>query len=375
MLSLVILFASLGWVGISSLSRSEIPPAELATSLYQAPDFMADTALRIDINMADAASWASLPGIGETLSQRIVKFRDMRGGFDSIADLESVYGLSTAVITDIEHHLFVNPLSVPRRTQRRRTFTSRSASTKKFREVDINQADAAEFATLPGIGAVLSERIVKYRKKIGGFKQANDLAQVYNLPPETLSALQPYIKVSPYRPVVIAEARPQVAEQSTLAIHDLAASGASRSGGPQGTSSPKAAAIAPLDLNQADTAALVHLPGIGTKTAYRIVKFRDLIGFYVSIDQLQAVYGLSAENFDRMRPYLFVSDVSQYPKLDLNTATARALGYLPAFDKAEAAAFIKARKRKGFFSNWEEVQAIKALSPAQLAALQAYYHL
>ncbi|MBR2571112.1 MAG: helix-hairpin-helix domain-containing protein [Clostridia bacterium] len=47
----------------------------------------------IDINLADADLLATLPGIGETLAERIVGLRDGNGPFQAPEDLLSVYGI------------------------------------------------------------------------------------------------------------------------------------------------------------------------------------------------------------------------------------------------------------------------------------------
>ena len=44
--------------------------------------------------------------------------------------------------------------------------------------VNINTASAAEFETLPGVGAKMAARIVEYRQKNGGFKKVEELMNV-----------------------------------------------------------------------------------------------------------------------------------------------------------------------------------------------------
>lgn len=48
----------------------------------------------IDINTADAAALASLPGVGATLAQRIVQFRELNGPFASLDELADVSGMT-----------------------------------------------------------------------------------------------------------------------------------------------------------------------------------------------------------------------------------------------------------------------------------------
>lgn len=48
-------------------------------------------------------------------------------------------------------------------------------------KLDVNRATAAEFDSVYGIGTVLSERIVKYRKYLSGFASIDQLYEVYGL--------------------------------------------------------------------------------------------------------------------------------------------------------------------------------------------------
>lgn len=48
----------------------------------------------VDINTADAQTLAALPGIGATLAQRIVAFREINGAFGSVDELLDVAGMT-----------------------------------------------------------------------------------------------------------------------------------------------------------------------------------------------------------------------------------------------------------------------------------------
>ena len=64
-------------------------------------------------------------------------------------------------------------------------------ATAAFAKVNINTADAKELATLPGIGQVKAEAIVKYRKDNGKFKNVNDLKGVKGIGDKIIIKLKP----------------------------------------------------------------------------------------------------------------------------------------------------------------------------------------
>ncbi|NSW93088.1 MAG: helix-hairpin-helix domain-containing protein, partial [Bacteroidales bacterium] len=55
--------------------------------------------------------------------------------------------------------------------------------------LDINSSDSAQLEALPGIGPVLSARIIKYRNLLGGFTAVDQLKEVYGLPEETFNLI------------------------------------------------------------------------------------------------------------------------------------------------------------------------------------------
>jgi competence ComEA-like helix-hairpin-helix protein len=65
-----------------------------------------------------------------------------------------------------------------------------SDSRKSIRPVDINLSDTSELVKLPGIGSVLSARIIKYRIYLGGYARVEQLKEVYGLSEETYEMIK-----------------------------------------------------------------------------------------------------------------------------------------------------------------------------------------
>ncbi len=74
-------------------------------------------------------------------------------------------------------------------------------------------------------------------------------------------------------------------------------------GAPGGSSGAPAG---PLDLNQADAAALEALPGIGPATAAAILQHREEIGRFTSVEQLLDVRGIGEAKLEQLRPLVRV---------------------------------------------------------------------
>ncbi len=62
-------------------------------------------------------------------------------------------------------------------------------SSARYRILDLNTCDSASLEALPGIGPVLSARIIKYRKLLGGYASVGQLREVYGLPEETFELI------------------------------------------------------------------------------------------------------------------------------------------------------------------------------------------
>jgi len=62
-------------------------------------------------------------------------------------------------------------------------------SQQKKLSIELNHCDSSELVKLPGIGPVLSGRIIKFRNLLGGFADKRQLLEVYGLPEETYAII------------------------------------------------------------------------------------------------------------------------------------------------------------------------------------------
>lgn len=63
-----------------------------------------------------------------------------------------------------------------------------------------------------------------------------------------------------------------------------------------------------VDLNRATAAELQSIPGIGEGTARAILDYRDDFGGFIIVDQLTLVEGISMDDVNAWREYLYIGE-------------------------------------------------------------------
>tara|TARA_B100000513_G_scaffold143562_1_gene65919 strand:- start:121 stop:543 length:423 start_codon:yes stop_codon:yes gene_type:complete len=96
-----------------------------------------------------------------------------------------------------------------------------------------------------------------------------------------------------------------------------------------------------VDLNQASAAEWADLPGIGPVLSRRIVKFRDALGGFASLNQLHHVYGLDSAVIERVKPSLKL-EAHSHRGICLDTVTFRSLVRHPLFDADQTRKVLRA---------------------------------
>ena len=127
----------------------------------------------------------------------------------------------------------------------------------------------------------------------------------------------------------------------------------------------------PVDINRADSADLIPLPGIGPVFAGRIIKYRNLLGGFVSMNQLLEVYGMPEETLDMIRESILV-DTSAIFKLQLNSLTFRELLRHPYLDYEQVKALVNYRDFKGNIQSINELKSNYILSDSAMQRVMPY---
>lgn len=123
------------------------------------------------------------------------------------------------------------------------------------------------------------------------------------------------------------------------------------------TGKPAPAPIPILDINVADSTALIALPQIGEVMASRIHRYRNRLGGFVAMEQLFEIKGMDAARYETIKPYIVLEN-NTIQKINVNQDEFKTLLRHPYLEYEQVKAIVNHRERKGFIKDWEQLQTI-----------------
>lgn len=149
---------------------------------------------KLEINSADRAGLLQLPGVGESLADRMEAYRRDHGPFQRIDDLRGVRGIGPATMERLRPWIYVEG-DTTGNSASNQPVASRKPTKLRKGVVDLNKAGKEELMTVPGIGPVTAERILEARKR-QPFQTVDDLRRVPGLGGKTFERIQAFVTVS-----------------------------------------------------------------------------------------------------------------------------------------------------------------------------------
>lgn len=128
-----------------------------------------------DLNTATQEDLIKVRGIGEKLSERILKYKSDLGAFVSMKQLSDVWGLSDEVIEELNKYFIVSYIS-------------------EVKKIKINELSIKELGQFPYFKYPVSKNIVTYRSMNGEIRNADDLAKIPDFPIEKIEIIVLYLE-------------------------------------------------------------------------------------------------------------------------------------------------------------------------------------
>lgn len=114
-----------------------------------------------------------------------------------------------------------------------------------------------------------------------------------------------------------------------------------------------------MDINTASKNDLEKVYGIGDKLSDRILEQREKLGGFVSIEQMNDVWGLSPEVVANLKKGFHVSKIPEVKKIAINEVSLKELAQFPYFRYALAKKIVTWRSMNGNFENVEDLSKVE----------------
>lgn len=214
---------------------------------------------------------------------------------------------------------------------------------------DPNTADSATFVRL-GLRPYIAHNILRYRAKGGKFRASEAFAQIYGMEEEQFRTLSPYI--------IIGEEFQF--RKDTFRLH----ASIETKDTPKLFKYPEGTVI---NLNDADTTELKKIPGIGSGTAARIVYYRNKLGGFYQVAQLQELSHVS----DSLNHWFEIKN-SSILRINLNKTSVERLCAHPYINFYQAKVIAEHKKKKGRLKSLKQLALYEEFTAKDMERLEHY---
>lgn len=301
-----------------ALFYSEDAPGQMALNVNLRGETEEVTYFDFNPNTATKEDFIKL-GLKQKTAQTILNYREKVGFFKKKEDLKKVYGLQEEDYEKLENYINIPSTSLPKKAG----FIPKEnrIATKEEFQFDPNTVTFEDLLRL-GISPKTAKGLVNYRKAGAIFKKKEDLKKVYGFKEEDYFRLENFILLSEEQQATFAEKIPAKKEY-------------------------KEPEIIFIDINKASPEEWQKLKGIGPSYAKRIVKYREELGGFASLNQVAETYMLHDSVFQKIKPFLKDSPISK--TISINIIREENLKKHPLFNWNEAKRIIAYRKEHGPF--------------------------
>lgn len=256
---------------------------------------------------------------------------------------------------------------------------------------DPNTADSTQLLRL-GLQPWQVRSIYRYRAKGGIFREPSDFARLYGLTKKQYEILAPYIIIGEdYRPASDYYGKnPNYGRYSKgkndsyqrNGPYSLNGNEENRNGqqgnattgngsrGTSGTTYSYPHKLQPgqhVNINSADTTELMKIPGIGSYYAKAIVRYREQLGGFASVSQLEEIEGFPANALS----FIHIQ-ANEVKTLNINQLSLNQLRRHPYINFYQAKEICDYRRLRGPIKNLQELKLLKDFPPAEIERLKPY---
>lgn len=214
---------------------------------------------------------------------------------------------------------------------------------------DPNTADSSTLVHL-GFKPWQAKNMVKYRAAGGKYRKPEDLKKLYGMTDSMYQVLTPYIYI----------AREEV---DSVAVDSLR-----KDSLPRWKEENKDTI---LNLRTADTVELKMIHGIGSYRARQIVRYREQLGGFVSVEQVLEAKGMENVDADSLLAHFWIDSV-KIEAMNVNSVGVQRLSRHPYLRFEQAQAIYELRRKKIRLDSIQQLQQIECISAETLEKIAPY---
>ena len=226
----------------------------------------------------------------------------------------------------------------------------REAIEIRMQEFDPNTVDSSTLVHL-GLKPWQAKNMIKYRAAGGKYRKAEDLKKLYGMTDSMYQALAPYVRIARE-------------EKDSLRVDSVYTHTDSLPKWPEKKDTV-------LNLRTADTTELKMIRGIGSYRAKQIVRYREQLGGFVSVEQLLEVKGMEDLASDSILQH-FVLDSVTVQQVNVNQAGVQRLAQHPYLRFEQAKALYELRRKKIRLHSIQDLEAIECIDAKTLEKIAPY---
>ncbi len=226
--------------------KNEVEEKELSAGYFE-----------FDPNGLSESSWQKL-GLSARQIKVIKNFENKGGHFYKKEDLQKIYSVTPEDYARLEPYISITPKE---NNKFKNTSLPYQRAAKPTILVELNAADSTSLETINGIGPAFAVRILKYRQRLGGYYNKNQLLEVYGLDSAKFNLLEQQVRV-------------------------------------------EAQNIQKININTALFEDLKQHPYLTYKQMNAIIQYRKQHGNYTTADDLKKIAIINEETIRKLSPYL-----------------------------------------------------------------------
>ena len=274
-----------------------------------------------------------LLGFDKRTAVGIVKYRTAGKVFGIAEEFALCYGVSDSMFMRLRPYIKIGNkfATKPAKRYTDSLYRNRSPrfSPRPFEKFRIDTV-GVEYLRLIGFSTRQAEALIAYRNRGGGIFSMNELRDCYAVSEEMADSLSHFVILSernPYDGLV--------------------------------------------EINEADSATLRKVRGIGAKTVVAVMQYRKLLGGFVRKEQISELKCVTEDNFLRICEQIYC-DSCKISKIDINFAPASEFEAHPYMSRRALKLILETRESKGGWNSIEEMQRDNIFTEEQARAIAPY---